>query len=244
MILSQISDRFSGRVFLSCISLSLICGWAGGAAGIWMSYANTDGFPQLSVQDIKWHFNGNPNSNRFASMSQGEMREHFTEDNDVDLFVDWSVAPTKENFSSEDHRRQFNNTILPIMEWDCLECHEPDGKAEDSPLQNYEEVKDLLLRDRGPSWESLAKFSHFHLLGIGTVVLLTGLLSFIFLKTREAGILSAVSSLGLVIHVAGWWLTKALAWPAPLVMIGGAMLGAGLCLSHFALLRRYWRKTK
>ncbi|MDP6940563.1 MAG: hypothetical protein QGH51_00915 [Planctomycetota bacterium] len=230
-----------GRLFLSTISLAFIASWILSVCMVWNQYGSTDHIPGLSLQDVRFHFNGNPNTNRFSSMTQGDMLEYFTVEEDSRIFINWSRQPAQPNFSPSEHLTTFQEVILPVLEMDCLECHEPGGKAEESSLRTYEEVLPHLERDRGIPIPSLLLMSHIHLFGMGLLSLASGLLAFRFLPISKAGILSALTGLGLLLDVCGWWATKFSPDAAPLVILGATLFGGAFLLTHLSLLRRYWR---
>ncbi len=230
-----------GRIFLSSCSVAFIAGWFFSTALIWTQYETSDAEAGLSLRDVRWHFSGNPFQNRFETMVEGEMLEYLTIEEDANLLRQWSIQPNLPDFSEPNHKQFYQDNIHPIIELDCLECHEPGGKAEESPLRSYDEVLPYLERDRGIPIPSLLKLSHIHLFGMSLLLLVTGALAFSFLSPRKAGILSSLTGLGLLLDVGGWWSTKFFPETAFLVLVGGSLFGGSFLLTHLSLLHRYWR---
>lgn len=232
--------RPGARPFLSLVSLALLAGWFTAFVNLYLSYAPLDGEPGLGLRDIEYHFHGNRNTNRFASMINGPMAENFFDPNDIPWMTEWALAPGRPDFDPEAHRRVFEERVLPVLEDDCQLCHVEGGKADFAPLTSYEEVEHLLQVDTGPDTAALARFSHFHLIGMGLLAALTGLLALVFLPMPAAGILSCLPAAGLLLDVGGWWLTRETARAAPLVILGGGLFAAGIVGTHLLLQARLW----
>ncbi|KAA3610859.1 MAG: hypothetical protein DWQ01_08095 [Planctomycetota bacterium] len=242
MIPATLPTSFSGKLFLSAFSLAMLAGWVTATVNLYMAYAPLDGQQGMSAADVTIHYYGDRSQNRFTTFLHGSMLENLSDpDKDLQVLHDWALAPGLEDFDAAAHREMFETRIFPVLDEDCLLCHEPGGKAEYAPMESYEQVLPMLEPDRGPSTMMLARSSHYHLIGMGTLALLTGLLAFAFLPARPAGILSCLSIFGLLMDVAGWWLTRETGWAAPIVMAGGASFAGGVVLSHLSLLARYWR---
>lgn len=232
---------FLSRLFLTTVSLAFLAGWGTASLNLWLSYAEADGRPGLTLDDVRARFHGRRDTNRFVAMLNGPMYKNLAEpETDAPLLTTWALEPSRSDFDPTAHRQRFQEEILPILELDCQVCHVPGGKAGKAPFRSYEEVAPLLQVDTGPDTATLARLSHFHLLGMASLILLTGLLAFAFLPTRMAGILSALAGLGLLLDVGGWWATRADGRWALLSVAGGLLFAAGLVPTHLALLQAYW----
>lgn len=241
MIPQQLLQTFFGRLALTAFSLAILAGWFTATVNLYLSYEGLDGEPGLSVADVKTHFYGDRSQNRFVVALHGSMKENlFDPEADLEPLTDWALAPGLPGFDLEAHRKLYEDRVAPVLDSDCLTCHVREGKAGHVPLETYAQIEPLLQVDTGPSVMMLARFSHFHLIGMGTLALLTGLLGFAFLRARIAGILSCLALVGLLVDVGGWWATRQTGWMAPMVPLGGTMFAAGIVMTHLALLGRYW----
>jgi len=238
----DITRHFAGRLFLTATSLALLAGWLTATVNLYLSQGPIDGEPGLSLRDVRYRFNGNRDQNRFTAMLNGTMFENLEDPADAPRLTEWALRPGRPEFDRAAHERDFEEWVFPILDMDCLLCHEPGGKAGFAPMRNYAEMQPLLQVDRGPSVLALARLSHFHLIGMGSLVLLTGALAFAFLPLQMAGILASLAAVGLLLDVGGWWATRSVAWAAPMVVLGNVSFALGIVLPHLALLGRYWSR--
>ncbi|MGH7145323.1 MAG: hypothetical protein ACREJ2_14520 [Planctomycetota bacterium] len=129
----------------------------------------------------------------------------------------------------------------------CLSCHVrmldngDSGEMASAPLENYNDVK-AEMRTGGMSFTDLAKFSHFHLIGMALMAI--GF-TWVWLKTaiREPwrGIFLVLPFAGIVCDIGGWWLTKLTAPGAYVVLLGGALYGIASLVLTLGPLIDMWR---
>jgi hypothetical protein len=146
--------------------------------------------------------------------------------------------------------------IKTLLEERCVRCHTKDGaedaKAEQYPLQTYEQIKPYTTVNSGGAMElrKLAQTTHVHMLGFAVLYGLTGLI--LAFTTYPAAIRVPLAPLPLVAQVVDislWWLARLdepyghmLARGIPITgAIVGASLGLQLLLSLFDLFGRAWK---
>lgn|GEM_PF-2241341 len=119
----------------------------------------------------------------------------------------------------------------------CGSCHARGTDAEglarakaDLPFETWDDVAPSAERGAGMPLGELATTTHNHLFGFATLALLV---SWIFTATRWRGplvpLLVGAASVGIVVDVGAWWLTRAFGAPFHLaVMFGGALFGGAV----------------
>ena len=126
----------------------------------------------------------------------------------------------------------------------CTNCH-PYGDRPDYPLETYEQVYQAAEPDQGPSIGKLAKFTHFHAVGMGGFAfLLSGIFAFTSFSPplRYFGVVLPFLSISL--DITAWWLTK-LVSPAfaYLVYSAGLMTGVSFAVTILGSLYDLWIRT-
>lgn len=136
----------------------------------------------------------------------------------------------------------FEKNVKPILERNCVACHNPKSGLPVPPLTSFEAVKKVARVDTGPTLAELARVSHVHLFGISLIFLLTGAI-FAFSATvpwKWRAFILALPYLAIWADIGSWWITKydpVFAW---VVVIGGALMGLALAAQIFIPLWEMW----
>lgn len=160
------------RLALSCFLLTLGLGYLVAAVNLYLTYHLTDGEPGLSVADLRRAFYGNRENTKLASkIDGGSMAQFLPREGDREKILSWI-----QDGASEDG---YNRTVKPILQQNCVRCHNPNGLQRFTPLTSYEEVMAVTQIDRGEPPQLWARVAHTHIQSIGLIFLvLAGIFAF------------------------------------------------------------------
>jgi len=247
----------AGRLLVTAALVLLTAGFAVSEALI-AAFLRTSG-GGLGPSAITVVFHGDPTASVLKSKSLGSMRRYFSaledpeqltaeEERDLARVVAWAEAgaPEADYWDPLAHRTRPGEVLTIFTRRGCLVCHSPlatvVGNKKDSPLDSYPDVRRLAAPDRGMDPRRLLMLTHVHLLGIGLVFVLTGVLvvsTSLSLRTR-AGVALA-GPLGLLLSVGGWWATKAGGGAfSALALSGGLLMSAAFAISAVLVMVETW----
>lgn len=160
------------RLALSCFLLTLGLGYLVAAVNLYLTYHLTDGEPGLSLADLRRAFYGNRENTKLASkIDGGSMAQFLPRAGDKEKILSWI-----QDGASEDG---YNRTVKPILQQNCVRCHNPNGLQRFTPLTTYEEVMAVTQIDRGEPPQLWARVAHTHIQSIGLIFLvLAGIFAF------------------------------------------------------------------
>jgi len=222
--------RFSLTAFL------LVCGlgYLLGLTNIIFSYVPVDGKPGLSIDDIRLAFNGDPSGSKLEKAIGGNMKQYLSSDSDGQAIVTWIKNGGKE--------ADFG-TVQPIFAVSCDTCHSKDVATAGYVTDSYKDIEPLLASDSGISWARLIALSHTH---VNAFLPLMFCLAIVFSFTKFSdplkGVVMVFAFASFTIDVAVWYLAKLWAWAAPLVIVGGAVLGIAYAILIILPLEELWIK--
>lgn len=223
-----------------------------------------DGKPGLSLDDITIQFHGS-DAPKLKQQVLGPMKKFFTESQDIDALkpdeladIDTIVAwvekgAPREEFQSDD--KELNKkTISHILNMrGCIDCHAKDatmkGNKHDSPLETYDEVYKFAQKNPKPvpiDKGRLLSLSHIHLLGMGMMFMLLGI---VVACTRWPVWIRAFLIVGghfsILLDIFGWWGVREFGAPAsPVVMASGALMGLTFVASVAGSFYDLWIRKK
>ena len=201
-------------------------------AYLYTSYANIDGKPGLSVMDIAENYYGNRSGTRLESALRGPMAGYIDIEHRNHI-VKW----LKEGAPRADYER----LIKPMLDENCIGCHNPGSGLSIPDLTNYEGVKAVANVDTGVSLHSLMKVSHIHLFGISLVALGIGLIfRFAQLPGWFQNSLTLMPFIAIFVDIAAWFLTKWDPVYAYTVVAAGGLLGLSWGLQIVISLYQIW----
>jgi hypothetical protein len=220
------------RTFYTLILIVLAAGYLAANLTLYLSHRDVDGQPGLTVSDVVTRFHGNPRLTRLTQMINGPMRKNLESEEQKRAIEEWVWSGADE--------AGYEEVVRPILQKQCVRCHDMFGKAEFAPLTTYEEVKSKAEPHRGITWLKLARLSHEHFFGMGLICFGAG---FTLLRSdrwlRWKHRLVAGAFLSILGDIGGWWLTKLAAPFAWLVIVSGglqvAFFAAIFCLAVYEM---------
>ena len=134
-------------------------------------------------------------------------------------------------------------TVKPIFQRICMNCHSPKSGLPVPPLTSLEEVRKVAQVDTGLSFLQLARVSHVHLFGMSIIFLLTGAIFALSELSRNLRLLIiVVPYVSIWADIGSWWITKYLPGFAYVVLVGGAFMGLALAAQIGISLWEMWFK--
>jgi hypothetical protein len=165
----------------------------------------------------------------------GASRGSFEADNHI-LSPHLAKHRITREFVEKDADRTVRVKVAAILDTRCTRCHSESrsGSAAQCPLDTWEQIHDYCAvetTDGGISLKRLVQSSHVHLLGLGMLYGLTGLI--ITLTSYPAwmrGLLGLLPLVAQVVEIGCWWLGRIDPLYAKAIVLTGAAAGLGLFL--------------
>jgi hypothetical protein len=241
--LSQLS--LGVRIGLSALVLVLLGGLLASSAHLVEHHENRDEREGMSLDDVVGHYHGIQTQ---APLRVALERGHpeTLGDTQRQVLLDWLAGDRiSEDYDSLDLG---DDAPVEILDSACLSCHsanasEGDGIGSILPLEYFDEVKkQAFSREVSPVNEQILLASmHTHSLGMGTLsLLLVALAIFTRFPARLIGLLSAGCGLGLMVDLAGWFLSRANADLVFMIVGGGAVWMISCALLGLLALAELW----
>lgn len=219
---------FPARLLVTLFLLAASAGLAAGEGNVLASVAGADGDPGLSLEDLRLTYHGRPGWTLIASKVEGgSMEKHVPLPSERRVLVDWARTGA---------RLDAFEPVRRILDARCVKCHSPGGEKEESPFAASREEgarHGLVVRyaqpDHGMSPSKRATTTHAHLFGMGVLFALLGAV-FLFTNTRRGtkAAFVALPFAGMFLDIGSWWLailSPIFAWT---IVLGGALVAAGI----------------
>ncbi len=199
---------------------------------VFNSHAGRDGKPGLSVKDLEIAYSGSKADTRLEVAIKGPMIDRLSND-ERNIIIAWVRSGAKE--------KPFNENIKPIIEDNCLACH--DGSNPHLPnLDGFDNVKKVVKLDTGADIFSLIRVSHIHLFGITFIFFIMGSM-FSHALVRPVwfkSLVIAVPFVTIILDIGSWYLTKIYPPFAWVVMISGGFMGLSFAFMWFTCIYQMW----
>lgn len=219
------------RLALSCFLLTLGLGYLVAGVNLYLTYHLTDGEPGLGIGDLRRAFYGNRENTKLASkIDGGSMQQFLPRAGDKEKILSWIQDGASE--------AGYNSTVRPILQQNCVRCHNPGGLQRFTPLTSYEEVMAVTQIDRGEPPQLWARVAHTHIQSIGLIFLvLAGVFSLTQVPQKLKAAVTVLPFLALLADFGLRFLIKF----APALVYGMAASGAlmGLLFAVLILVPLY-----
>lgn len=223
------------RLTMTFALLTLSLGYATAVLNLYFTYSSADGEAGLSTNDLVRSFSSPRGRTLLAAkIDGGSMEQYLVDQLDKARMINWIAdgAP----------RGDYEQTIAPILNSNCISCHNENGLMYLQPLDRYEALEPILRKDRGEPVPVWARVAHTHLQAIGLVFLAVGC---IFCATsmppRWKTIVVVTPFAGLLVDFAARFLARYHSGFVSLMMAAGAAAGASFAFMVAASLFDMWR---
>lgn len=222
------SERILDTLFLLTIGL----GYLFALTHLYFYHSSRDGQPGLSIDDVMIAYYGSHDHSRLGAAINGPMGPNLSNRADKQVILKW--------LQNNKPEATYEQVIAPILNRDCIKCHNPQVNASLPDLTNYQSVLEVA-DAKGASISALVKVSHIHLFGIAFILFLIGK---IFILTEINPILKrtivAIPFIAMVIDILSWFVTTLIPWFAYVVVIAGGLLGLSMALQILITLYQMW----
>lgn len=200
---------------------------------LYTSHESHDGKAGLSIQDIAETYYGNRSGTRLEAAIRGPMAPYLGNVDARHRIMAWLKSGAPEP--------AYTDTIRPILETACLQCHSPASGLKIPDLSTYEGIQTVTEMDTGESLHTLMKLSHIHLFGIGLVSLGIGLVfRYAVLSEWLKVTLMVLPFAAVFADILAWFLTKWDPVYAYTVVAAGGVLGLAWALQILLSLHQLW----
>lgn len=207
------------KLVISLCLLTIGVGYLIAMYNLYLTYNLTDGEPGLSVTDLRRAFYGNRETTKLAAkIDGGSMAQFLHRPGDREKVLSWIQDGAAEP--------GYQAVVRPILQDNCIRCHNPNGLQRFAPLTSYEEVMAVTQIDRGEPVSLWARVAHTHVQSIGLIFfVLAGIFSFTNLGERWKIAIVALPFVMLLIDFGSRYLTKYFPGLVYLMLVSGAGIG-------------------
>lgn len=223
------SEKILNTVFLLTIGL----GYLMALINLYYTHQGRDGKPGLSIDDIVIMYHGSDTQSRLASAINGIMEPNLRYKSDKELILRWIQTGADE--------AGYQQQIAPILNRDCITCHNPAVNRNLPDLTSYSGVSEVTKSNGGASVPSLVRVSHIHLFGIAFILYFVGrifLLCEINIYVKRIAVV--IPFVAMLLDILSWFLTKTLAGFAYVVVLSGALMGLSMGMQILMSLYQMW----
>ena len=227
-----VSGKLLCTLFLICMGI----GFVFSQLNVFLTYNRADGRAGFSFQDIVLTYYGQPDVLLVESKLNGTMREHLENEYERNSLINWAKGGA---------RKEKFNEVKGIIIKNCLRCHTSGGEASFAPYDKMSTVSDTFTRiNNGISISRLITLSHIHMISIGVIFALSGII-FLFTPINEKlKIILLIFPFGsLMMDIFSWWLTKLIPVFAIAVFIGGVFTVIGFFIQFVISLLTMWTSS-
>ena len=226
----------SGKILCTFFLICMGIGFVFSQLNIFLTYNRADGVAGFSLQDIVLTYHGQPDVLLVESKLNGTMRQHLENEYERNSLIHWAKGGAEKEKSNE---------VKSIILKNCLLCHTAGGDAAFAPFDKLSTVSDIFTRiNNGISIHRLITLSHIHIVSIGVIFALSGII-FLFTPINEKlKITLLIFPFGsLLMDVFSWWLTKRIPVFAIAVFIGGVFTVIGFFIQFVISLQTMWKSS-
>jgi len=221
------------------VSLALVIlglGYLIAMVNLYLTYSLTDGEPGLTPNDLRRAFYGNRDNTKLAAkINGGSMEQFLPKVGDKEKVLTWIQDGASQ--------AGYEKTVQPILQENCVRCHNPEGLQRFAPLTTYEQVMVVTQIDRGEPVSLWARVAHTHIQSIGIIFLILGLVfSLTELSERWKVIIVVAPFAALLVDFGARFLAKYFPAVVYLMMLSGAAIGALFGIMVLVPLYEMWMK--
>jgi hypothetical protein len=226
---ASLSEKILDTMFLITIGI----GYIFAMINLVVTHQYHDKKPGLSVDDIRIAYYGTHQETRLGAAINGPMANMLNNDAQKNTIIEWINSGAKQD--------QFDKTIAPILNENCIKCHSAGGFMRSIPLTSYDDVVKLTTTDTGASIQSLVRVSHIHLFGIAFLMFFLGRIFILCeMPVMVKRITVAIPFITVLVDISSWYLTKLSPNFAYLVVAAGALMGISIMAQIIISLYQMW----
>jgi hypothetical protein len=222
------------RLGIAALVLTLLGGYIVSGLHLRWHYDNRDETPGLTMNDIIGAYHGVQTPSPLISALESGHPDTIIESERTAL-LNWLEG---DRVSQDyDNLDLGENAPSEIIAMSCLDCHSRSSTGPDSnpdvSLEYWDDIRKLAdSKDIQPAGTNIVATSqHVHAPMMAIVMIVLGITClFTRFSKRTTGWLVFISGLGLLVDMAGWWITREVAHFAYAIVIGGGLYAIGTML--------------
>lgn len=225
----SVSEKMLYSLFLMTIGI----GYLFALTHMYYTHQMRDGQPGMSIQDVMIAYYGSQEQTRLSSaINGGPMEPNLKSADDKEKILVW-LTTGKE-------KEDFKQNIAPILNRDCIVCHNSQANPGLPNLTTYQGVLEVASSKAAPL-PSLVKISHIHLFGIAFILLFVGRI-FIYcdMSISLKRIIVVIPFLSMLIDTFSWFVTRSFPNFAYIVVASGALMGLSMGAQIVISLYQMW----
>lgn len=224
------------RLVVSLVLIVFGVGYLIAMYNLYLTYNLTDGEPGLTVSDLRRAFYGRRDNTKLASkIDGGSMSQFLTKPGDKEKILTWIQDGAEQS--------GYDAVVRPILQENCVRCHNPNGLQRFAPLTSYEEVMTVAQIDRGEPVALWARVAHTHVQSIGLIFfVLAGAISFTSLKPAMKNLIIVLPFVLLLVDFGARFLAKFVPGIVYLMLASGAGMGLLFLVMILVPLYEMWLK--
>ncbi len=225
---------YSFRVGIALLVITLLGGYIVSGLHLKWHYENRDEEPGLTMNDIIGAYHGVQSPSPLIQALETGHPEELSEP-ERNALLDW----LRGNRLSQDYDNLDlgENAPSEIIAFNCLDCHTRSASGEDAmpsvPLEYWDDIQSIAYsKDIQPAGTNIVAMSqHAHAPSMAIILIV---IAWLAICTRFwmglTGLITLIAGLGLLVDMAGWWITRDFAPFAYAVVVGGGIYSAGTSL--------------
>lgn len=224
----SISERILNTVFLLTIGL----GYITALANLYYTHQGQDGKAGLSIEDVRIHYHGSEEQTRLGTAIKGIMEANLKYKTDRDVILSWIQTGADE--------AGYEDKIAPILNRDCVTCHNPGVNPSLPDLTSYAGVSEVS-HAGGATIPALIRVSHIHLFGIAFILFFIGKIFILCdINIYVKRITVVIPFLAMLLDVLSWFVTKHIPSFSYVVVASGALMGISMGMQILLSVYQMW----
>ncbi len=222
------SEKILNTVFLLTIGLGYIMA----LINMYYTHQGRDGRPGISIEDIMIMYHGANNQTRLGTAINGIMEPNLKYKSDKEIIMRWIAAGAEE--------ASYRTDVAPILNRDCIHCHNPAVNPSLPDLTRYEGVAEVA-HSGGTTLPALVRVSHIHLFGIAFILFFIGkifILCDINIYVKRVAVVIPFAAM--LLDVLSWFITKSNPNFAYVVVLSGALMGVSMGIQILLSVYQMW----
>ena len=222
------------RLVVSLVLIVMGIGYLIATYNLYLTYNLTDGEPGLTANDMRRAFYGRRDNTKIASkINGGSMAQFLSKAGDKEKVLTW--------IQDGADQKGYEAVVKPILNENCVRCHNPNGLQRFAPLTSYEEVMVVTQIDRGEPISLWARVAHTHIQSIGLIFfVLAGAFSFTSLKPGLKSLIILLPFVMLLVDFGARFLAKFMPDIVYVMMGSGAAIGLLFAVMILVPLYEMW----
>ena len=222
------------RLGIAALVATLLGGYIVSGLHLRWHYDNRDETPGLTMNDIIGAYHGVQTPSPLISALEAGHPETI-EDFERTALLDWLKGDrVSQDYDNLDLGDEAPSEIIAMS---CLDCHTRSATGADArpevPLEYWDDIQKLAIsKDIQPAGtEIVAMSQHTHAPTMAIIMIVLALLGVMTrFSNRVVGFIIFAAGCGLLVDMAGWWITREVASFAYAIVIGGALYAIGTVL--------------